>query len=195
MKKLIFSLLFSLFLAGGTDWVSAAITERIIHAGNTPLASDCQVTQTSFMELTVLPCFWTTTGQARIVPKEKVPDLVGAIARGEVEMLPDGKRVRGWLINKDGSFVSKRKTYRVIPKAVLTVVAGQTYIVYMLRAPGQNRMNIVLMDSEDPRPSTFINYLVFEFDVPFGTIDLSTVPLEVFTVRPNFPPAKGLFEK
>ncbi|KKL79491.1 hypothetical protein LCGC14_2014320, partial [marine sediment metagenome] len=61
MKTLVISLLL-LFLGGGYDGVSAAITERIIYAGNTPLASDCRVTQTGPMELTVMPCSWTTTG-------------------------------------------------------------------------------------------------------------------------------------
>ena len=193
MKTLVISLLL-LFLGGGFDGVSAAITERIIYAGNTPLASDCRVTQTGPMELTVMPCSWTITGEARIVPREKVPDLQGAIARGEVELMPDGKRVRGWLKNKNGSYIRKQATYQVIPKAVLTIVAGQKYVVYMLQGPGQT-MNIALMDPEDPRPSTFINYLVFQFVVPAGTTDLGTITLEVFTVRPDFPPAKGLFEK
>ena len=188
--KVFIAALFLLF----STLARAGIVDRVIYAGDTPLASDCRVTQTGPMELTVMPCSWTITGEARIVPKEKVPDLKGAMARGEVEMMPDGKRVRGWLKNRNGSFVRKRQTYRVIPKAVLTITAGQKYVIYMLKGPGQT-MNIALMDPEDPRPDTFIDYLIFEFDVPAGTTDLSTIILEVFTVRPNFAPRKGLFEK
>ncbi|KKM22845.1 hypothetical protein LCGC14_1621180 [marine sediment metagenome] len=189
--KTFIAILIALFLGGSAQ---AAITERVIYAGDTPLASDCQVTQTGLMELTVMPCFWTTTGQARIVPKEKVLNLTGAISRGDVEMLPDGKRVRGWLIDKQGNIIERSATYRVTPKAVLTITAGQKYVVYMLQGPGQT-INIALMDPADRRPNTFIDYLVFNFNVPAGTTDLSAVAIEVFTVRPNFPPAKGLFEK
>ena len=198
MKILIVALLL-LLLGGGTDWVSAGITERVIYAGDTPLASDCQVTQTGFMELTVMPCFWTTTGEAKILGP--IASFVAATGIGLVaQALREGKaewhhnRVRVWFRDKHGNIIERSVTYQVTPKVVLTMVAGQKYVVYMLRGLGQT-MNIALMDPADPLPSTFINYLVFAFDVPFGTIDLSTVTLEVFTVRPHFPPAKSLFEK
>ena len=214
MKKTWIVLLFLVALGAGGSWVSAAITERVIHAGDTPLASDCRVTQTGPMELTVMPCFWTTTGEARIVDVTKaignfadntlptfkerftsgIQELEHRVAAGEIEYMPDGKRIRGWLKNKDGSIIRKKATYRVAPKTVLTIVAGQKYVVYMLRGPGQT-MNVALMNPADTRPSTFIDYLVFKFDVPVGTTDLNTITLEVFTVRPNFPPRKGLFEK
>ena len=196
MKILIISLLFALFLGGVAQ---ATIIERVIYAGDTPLASDCLVTQTGPMELTVMPCFWTTTGQARILGP--IDSLIAATGIGTVaRALREGKaewhynRVRVWLRDKQDNIIERSVTYQVTPKAVLTIVAGQKYAVYMLQGPGQT-MTITLMDPEDPRPSTFINYLVFRFDVPTGTTDLSTITFEVFTVRPDFPPAKSLFEK
>ncbi len=200
LKTLIISLSL-LFIGAGGSWVSAAITERVIYAGDTPLASDCRVMQTGPMELTIMPCFWTTTGEARIFSAwqsirawiDNGP-LAEAISTGRAEWMPDGRRIRGWLTDKQGNIIERSKTYWVVPKAVLTIVAGQKYIVYMLKGLGQT-MNIALMNPSDPSPETVINYLIFKFDVPAGTTDLSTITLEVFTVRPNLPPRKGLFEK
>lgn len=203
MKAFVVGLLIVLFFGGLPEGISAAITERVIYAGDTPLESDCQVTQTGPMEITVMPCFWTTTGEARILTPSIIEWAAAklgqgafgrAIGQNRAEWMPDNKRIRGWLVDSQGNIIERSVTYRLGQLAVLTITAGQKYRAYMVDGPG-NTMTIFLMDPIDPLPFGFINYLIFKFDVPAGTTDLSTVTLEVFTVRPDFPPAKGLFEK
>lgn len=172
----------------------SAIIERVIHAGDTPLASTCTVTQTGPMELTVLACSFTTTGQARIVAKEKVPSLPNEIAAGRVQMMPDGKRVRGWLRNKDGTIIDKSKTHTAVTSTALIITAGDTWVVYLTDGPGVT-MPVVLQKAGDPRPANFVEFIVMPFTVPIGTTDLSTIDIEVFTVKPDFPPPRPLFER
>ncbi|KKL90961.1 hypothetical protein LCGC14_1899480 [marine sediment metagenome] len=196
--KILVLLLLLLFLPGGGTGVFAAITERVIYAGDTPLASDCQVTQTGFMELTVMPCFWTTTGEAKILGP--IASFVAATGIGLVaQALREGKaewhhnRVRVWFRDKHGNIIERSVTYQVGQGSADHNSRTEVQSLHV-DGPG-NTMTIFLMDPIDPLPFGFINYLIFKFDVPFGTIDLSTVTLEVFTVRPHFPPAKSLFEK
>lgn len=191
MKKVIISLVFwFLFAASG----QARIVERTIYAGDTPLRSDCTVSQSGPMELTIVPCFWTITGQAKIVDRGKVSGLEGRTLRGEVEMMADGKRVRGWMKREDGTVVRKSVKYRLALMSVFSITAGGRYVLYMVNTVGQ-AMNVVLMSADDPRPATFIDYLVFPFDVPAGTTDLTTIDMEVFTVKPGFPLPKDIFTR
>ena len=172
---------------------NAVIVERVIYAGDTPLTSNCTVTQTGPMELAVSSCSWTTTGQSKVVAREKVPNLANEIAADRVVMMPDGKRVRGWLKDKGGNIIERSRT-RVLAPTVLNIIAGEEWVVYMVDGPGVT-MNLILQPWDVKSPGGLIDYLIMPFKVPLGTTDLSVINIEVFTVRPDFPPAKGLFEK
>ena len=198
MKKLIISLLIVLFLGGVAH---AAITERIIYAGPTPLASTCQVTQTGPMELTVAPCTFTTTGWARIygilqslVARSGVGELARAVAQGKAEWTSNGLRIRGWLRDKQGNIIERSATWRLPSAESVTVTPGNTYFLYLVKKAGVT-MEIKLLPVNDPTPTTYVHYLALDFTVPLGTTDLSTVKIEVYTVRRGDRPAKGLFEK
>ncbi|HEB26529.1 MAG TPA: hypothetical protein ENI05_01960 [Porticoccus sp.] len=198
MKALIISLLLIL-VGGGFDGISAAITQRIIHAGDTPLFSDCGVTQTGPMELTVTPCTFTTTGEARIASRlNSVFALTGigpvAQALREDKAEWHGNRVRAWLRDKQGNIIEKSVTWRLPTVEIIGVTPGETYFLYLIEDVGVT-MEVLLIPVSSPRPAGYIHYLAFEFTVPLGTTNLSSVDIEVFTVRPDFPPAKGLFEK
>ena len=200
LKTLIISLLL-LFLGAGGSWVSAAITERVIYAGDTPLTSNCRVTQTGPMELTIAPCTFTTTGEAKIFSifesigaRLGVGRLANAIVEDRAEMVKDGMRVRGWLTDKQGNIIEKSVTWRLPTAEIITVAPGETYFIYLVKKAGAT-METVLLPVSDLSPISYIHYLAFEFTVPLGTTNLGGIEIEVFTVRPDFPPTKGLFEK
>ncbi|KKL25629.1 hypothetical protein LCGC14_2403380 [marine sediment metagenome] len=200
MKKLIISLLL-LFLGGVYGVVSAGITERVIYAGDTPLFSDCNITQTGPMELTVAPCTFTTTGEAKIFnifesigARLGVGRLAKAITENRAEMMKDGMRVRGWLINKQGNIIERSVTWRLPTTKIIAVIPDETYFIYLVKKVGVT-MGTALLPVSSPRPADYIHHLAFEFTVPLGTTNLSGIEIEVFTVKPNFAPAKGLFEK
>lgn len=163
----------------------ANIIERIIYAGDTPLASTCTVTQTGPMELTISACSLTTTGQAKIIKREKVRNLPTDILAGRAEIMPDNKWVRVWLKNKNGNFINKSKTYTLLNPVVLTIPPGNTWVVYLTSKPG-SRMGVVFQSWTSPRPTNFIEYIIIEFNVPIGTINLNTIDIEILTVKPNF---------
>ncbi len=201
MKTLIISLLFALLLPGGGTGVFAAITEQTIYAGDTPMFSNCSVEQTGPMELTVMPCSWTTPGLARVFSiLESLPAQIGlgelgkALRENKAEWLPGHQRVRVWWRDAEDNIIKKSRTRVLSVPKVLTITAGTFWVVYMVDGPGVT-MDIVLQPWKVERPDNTLDYLIFEFDVPVGTTDLNTIDLEVFTVRPDFPPAKGIFEK
>ncbi len=181
--------------------VQAAISDRVIYSGDTPLASDCKVVQTGPLELTVAPCSFTTTGQARVFGRvQSMPALIGvgplatAVREGRAEWMQGGHRIRGWLTDKQGNIIERSVTWRLPTAAIITVTPGDTYFIYLVKKAGVT-METALLPVSSPRPTGYIHYLAFEFTVPLGTTDLSGIEIEVFTVRPDFPPAKGLFEK
>lgn len=178
-----------------------AVVERVIHSGDTPLFSDCKVTQTGPMELTVAPCTFTTTGEAKVFGvAESLPAMVGigplanALREGKAEWMSGSLRVRAWLRNGQGNIIERSRT-RFLPVAAVTVVpAGNVYFLYLIEKPGPT-LGVVLMSTSSPRPLNYIHILAFDFTVPVGTTDLSGIEIEVFTVKPGFPPSKGLFQK
>lgn len=200
MKKLIIGLIVS-FLLGGIPDTSAGITERVIYAGDTPLYSDCTVVQSGPLELTVPPCMFTTTGQAKIFNRlQSLPAMVGAgplaaaVRDGKAEWMRDGLRIRAWIRDKQGKIIERAVTYQLPVASVITVPPGDTYFIYLVENPGK-KMDTVLLPTNAPSPSNYVHYLAFEFTVPLGTINLSGIKIEVFTVRPSFPPARSMFEK
>ena len=196
MRSVIIGFFLSALLAASSQ---AGITERVIYAGNTPLASDCRVTQTGPMELTVAPCSFATTGEARIASRlDSAFALmgVGPIAQALREDKAEwhGNRVRIWLRDKEGNIIEKSVTWRLPTVEIIGVTPGETYFLYLIEDVGVT-MEVLLIPVSSPRPAGYIHYLAFEFTVPLGTTDLGGIEIEVFTVRPNFPPVKSLFEK
>ncbi len=198
MKPWIISFVLWFFFASP---VQAGIVERVIYAGDTPLFSDCSLTQTGPMELTVTPCTFATTGQARIFSRiQSLPAQAGigalasAVRQGRAEWMHGGQRIRGWLTDKQGNIIEKSATWRLPVTNVITVIPGETYFIYLIKKAGVT-MEVALIARSVPKPIGYIHYLAFEFEVPLGTTDLNSIEIEVFTVRPDFPPAKGLFEK
>ena len=199
MKKYFILLLLFVLLGSGTDWISAAMTQRIIHAGDTPLFSDCNITQTGPMELTVTPCTFTTTGEAKIVSRlDSAFALTGlgpvaeALREGKAEW--HGNRVRAWLRDKNGNIIERSATYHLPVASLITVPPGDTYFVYLVKNPGL-KMEAILLPANAPRPANYVHHLAFEFAVPPGTTNLSGIEIEVFTVLSGSAPTKGMFEK
>lgn len=198
MKIIVASFLFLfLFVSSGR----ADITERVIYAGDTPLFSDCTVIQTALMELTINPCSYKTTGEARVFGViESLPARVGmgplgaAIAQGKAEWMPDGARVRVWLRDKDGVIIERAVSYRLPIAKTLSVVAGSQYMIHLVKAGGTT-MDVILALGSDPRPANYVHFLTFRFTVPAGTTDLANVQIKVFTVKDGYLPKKGMFEK
>ncbi len=199
MKKIWISLLFFFLLLGGTDTPFASIGQRIIHAGDTPLASTCTVAQTGPMELTVSKCSFTTTGQAKILSRldsafamTGLGEVAQALQEGKAEW--HGSRVRVWLRDKQGNIIERSKTHVRNVATTVTVPGPGQWVVYLIYGPGIN-LNVVLQLWSDPRPTNYVEYIVMPFVVTVGTTNLNTINLEVFTVLPGFPPPKGMFEK
>lgn len=178
------------------------IKKRIIHAGETPLFSDFTVAQTGPMQLTVSGGSFQITGQARVLPKEKVPREF--LEDGRAEMMPDGKRVRVWLQDKATKKIESKSFRRVIVgNTVINIVAHPTkdknYRID-LESPSDTVMMVSTKSwlagqldvSYGPNYSHFI---VLPFVVPSGTTDLSGINIEVFTVLPGFPPKPLAWEK
>ncbi len=198
MKNLFVYLLLLFGLSAGTATADIVITT--IYAGPTPLKSDCPVTQTGPMELTVSRCSWTTTGTARVFSRIKslpaqigLGDLGQALREGKAEWLPGHQRVRAWLRDDQGNIIDRSRT-RVLPgPAVLAIVPGN-WVVYMVDGAGAT-MDLMLRSLEDTQPPGMIDYLILSLNVPPGTTDLSTVKIEVFKVLSGSAPDKGTFEK
>ncbi len=198
MKRIILSLFFW-FLLGG--FAQADIVERVIYAADTPLFNDCSVTQTGLMELTIAPCSFTTTGQARVFSVIKslpaklgIGELARALDRGEAEWLPGNMRVRAWLKSKNGDIIARSERLLLTIPSILVIPAGDTYFIYLVRKAGPI-MEAVLLPVSAPQPDNNVHILAYEFEVPIGTTDLSEVIIEVFTVKSGKKPKKGMFEK
>ncbi|KKL22781.1 hypothetical protein LCGC14_2431990, partial [marine sediment metagenome] len=139
MKVLVtaFFLLFStLAQADIVDWV--------IYAGDTPLTTDCRITQTGPMELTVEPCTFTTIGKARIFNAlQALPARIGvgalaeALRDGKAEWMPAGLRIRAWLQDKQGNVIERSVTYQLPVTSVMTVPAGDEYYIYLEKVGGE----------------------------------------------------------
>lgn len=199
MKTVILIGLLTALLLVDVGPVAAGITERIIYAGDTPLASDCQLTRTGPMELTVVPCTFTTTGQAKIMSRlDSAFALTGlgsvAQALREDKAEWHGNRVRAWLRDKNGEIIERSITYRLTTSNSMLVPVGGPYFIYLVKKSSL-KMEVILLSTRAPRPANYIHILAFEFPVPLGTTNLSGIDMEVFTVKPDFPPAKSLFEK
>jgi len=170
------------------------ITERIIHAGNTPLFSNFTVTQTGPMQLTVSGGDFQITGQASIMKRGEVPPAF--FTDGRAELMPDGVRARVWHQDKVTKVIkdrSKRRT--IVESTVVNILSHPTkaraYEVNLL-SPSDILMQIQvdswLEDQPDvPQSPNYTHILVFRFVVPPATTNLSGIDIRVLKVLPGFP--------
>ncbi len=198
MKRLFITCLLLILITPAL--LRADIVERITYSGDTLLKSTCTVTQTGPMELTFTACKWTTTGRSKLFSVlESMPAQLGlgelgeAIKQGKAEWSHGRTRVRAWLRDKQGNIIERSRT-RVLTPTVLAITAGATWVVYMVDGPGVT-MNLVLEKWNGTQLAGSLDYLLLPFEVPAGTIDLSGIKIEVFTVKSGRKPPKGLFEK
>ena len=197
MKMLIVGFLLLILVSD----IQARITKRVIHAGDTPLFSDCTVTQTGPMQLTVKPCTFVTTGRAKIfdviraLPAQiGVGELAKALREDKAEWMPDGLRVRGWIQDEKGKIIDKSTSYHLLTKGVINITTPGVYVILLMKSSGFN-MDVVLASSYSPSMVNYVHILALEFDVPLGTINLSDVDIILYTVKPGHRPKKGIFEQ
>ena len=167
-----------------------------IYAGNTPLACSVLVEQTGPMELTVRAGSFTTTGQARIRQYDpQVHDSL--IASRKCELLPDGKRIRGWIQDKIGKPIDISRTYRLPTDRVITLTSDPTRTVaYNIDLIGQNtiadvhvkRRIVGVEEYSPPAPGwSRIHELLFEFMLPSGAANITPIDIFTLTVKSGFP--------
>ena len=188
--------LLCLFLATGS--ASAEVRGRVMYAGETPLASTCTVSVVAPMTLRIAPCVFTTTGEARV--RAYRPEHHQALLdEGKAERLPhDPTRVRLWKLGKDGQPVERSQAL-TLPAAVdMVATPGATHRIVLTRRGDTVRLDALLQRRPTrgaypafPPGHAPVQILAFDFAVPAGTTDLHTVPVEVFTVLPGFPPGTG----
>ena len=175
---------------------------RLIYAGDTPLACTLQVEQTGPLTLTVRAGSLTTTGEARIVrPAEGEAEAVAAkVATGDAEWLPDGERLRVWLRDAQGGFVSKARRYTLAADVALPIVpdAGEAKEYLAELAVNGASVDVLLRGHflGDARPAVPagwqpVHWLVGPFVVPTGATSLAAVEIPVFGVMAGFPPGTG----
>jgi hypothetical protein len=168
---------------------------QTIYAGDTPLACTVRVEQTGPMQLTVRAGRFTTTGEARITPEQ--PDDPGEIAAGRAERLPDGVRVRRWLLDAQGAPWRPSVTHTLRTDAPFPLTADSTSPkTYLIELGLLNGTPEVLCRSQlagealpDP-PAGWepVHWLAGPFVVPAGATTLDALAIPVFAVLPDFPP-------
>jgi len=177
------------------------LKNRIIYAGDTPLFSDFTVTQTGPMQLTISGGDFWITGQARIVDKHKVPS--DFFDDGRAERMPDGKRVRVWLQDKQTKqIMDKSKRRKIVGQTVVNITSHPTKTKEYridLESPTDIVMQIKIKSWLENQPvdkygPNYTHFIVLPFTIPAGTTDLSGIDIEVFTVLPGFPPSTPEWE-
>lgn len=172
----------------------------LIYAGDTPLASTIAVDQTGPMQLTVRAGSVTTTGQARIRRYDpRVHDAT--IASGKAELLPDGKRVRGWHQDRTGNPIEMSRTYTLASDTVVALTSDLTrFVAYDvdLIAQGVNvgvhvkRKIIGVEEYGGPPPGwKKLHELLFEFVLPPGVATVTPIDIFALIVKPGFPEGTG----
>ena len=177
--------------------IKSNIGKGQIYAGDTPLFSSIVVEQTGLMQLTVKAGAFRSTGQARIL------DGVHAelIAAGKAEKMADG-RTRAWLQDTNGNPVDKAKTHTLPADEVLNIISDVTFdTLYEIDLVTDGTQVTVLMRSKlDDEIEAYADLpvgwerahdLIYEFRVPAGASDISSIDIFVLEVLPGFPPGTG----
>ena len=198
----IYSFLLIAFLASPAI---AGVVQRIIYAGETPLASTCTASLTGPMQITIPACSFTTTGQARVMPMtdSNRAQLRDYLSKNMAEKHPDG-RIRVWLQKKDGTIHERSRTVTLSVGTVLDIPTPVVNTLYQAGLGIKAGVGSVFLQSSidggntwTPAPPmgwNFVHILIFPFLVPSGDFDLSDDPIEVFTVLPGFPAGTGPLE-
>lgn len=184
--------------------IQTKITNGLIYAGNTPLASTIAIAQTGPMQLTVRAGSFTTTGQSRIVdvPEDaaKLVQLQTLIAQGGAEYLPGNRQARVWLADSAGALL-KAQTFTLAADAVFNLTSDSVDSkAYQAELGHVGGVVDVLMRSrftQDKYSNAPVGWkkihdIIFEFSLPPGTTDLSGLDIFVLAVLPGFPPGTGV---
>ena len=172
----------------------------LIYAGETPFASSIEVAQTGPMTLTIRAGSFTTTGEA-VIRRYEAAAHGALVASGKAERLAGGERVRVWLQDADGQPIDKAATSTLGADIAMPVTADPGLVTSWRAALALDPAAAVTILPQSrlggaPWPATpagwrVIHTLVYNFDVPPGTVTLTTVPIYVVTVRPGFPSGTG----
>ena len=178
--------------------ITSIIWRGLIYAGDTPLALTIIVEQTGPMQLTVRAGSFTSTGQARIRPYTLADDAL--IAAGFAESLPDRQRVREWIERRDGT-LDKAKTYTLAVEQVINLTSDPlkpvAYDVDLISNGTQTgvlvKRKVVGVEeySDPPLGWQKVHELLFEFVLPPGCADVTTIDIYALTVKPGFPSGTG----
>lgn len=176
----------------------AGIVNRVIYAGETPLASTCAASLTGLMQITIPACSFTTTGESRVISPEKVTaEIETWISNGKAARMPNG-RVRVWLQKRDGTVHEKSRTATLLSDAVLNIPTPLVNTLHRAALGVTSGVAFIMVQSStnggrswSPAPPAgwrLVHILIFPFLVPAGDTDLTDNTIEVFGVLPGFPP-------
>jgi hypothetical protein len=180
--------------------ITSRVGHGLIYAGDTPLALTIVVEQTGPMQITVRAGAFTSTGQARIRPY--VPEAHDAmIEAGLAELLPDGARVRLWILGADGVPVARARTFVLVEDQVIDLASDPTrpvaYDVDLvtdgLIADVLVKRKVVGVEEYGAPPAgwTKVHELLFEFVLPPGCADITPIEIRALSVLPGFPLGTG----
>jgi hypothetical protein len=180
--------------------IKSEIGRGLIYAGDTPLVCTITVEQTGPMRIVVRAGIFTTTGQARILDYDPVAHDP-FIADGRAETLPDGKRVRIWLQDKNGAPIDKAATHRLGADQVIDVTSDpQRAVAYKVDLFSDGAQTDVLVKRKvigieqygDPPPDwQKVHELLFAFGLPPACADITPLDIYALTVKPGFPDGTG----
>ena len=190
--------LFFYFLFIWQSSAQADIVDRVIHAGETPLASSCTVSLTGPMQLTISGCSFTTTGYYHTVPANKAPANVhGLIASGKAEKLADG-RIKVWLQNKDGTVFEKSRTIILSSDVAINIPILPEAAWHRITLGVSASVGSVVAQSwtattrrwlpDPPVGWEPIHILMLEFLVPAFQNNLNNITIQAIKILPGFPP-------
>ena len=175
--------------------LKSELYKGLIYAGDTPLASSILVEQTGPMQLTVKAGNFTSTGQARIIdPAEsKDPSIKGKmqslLARNLAESMPDGRRYRVWIHDKQGIPLDKNGSYTLASDRAVNIPVLVTAKTYSIELGLVGSTPTIWVEGLEPQPANYkpIHKLVYPFIVPGGTANLAGVDMNYLQVLPGFP--------
>lgn len=174
------------------------LRERVIYAGETPLASSIRVAVAGPRALVVRAGVWTTTGQARVVACTAAnrAALAALVAADGAEWLADGVWARVWQCDAAGQIVERARTYQLAGEVVLALpppAAVPRWARGELGLLGETvTARLAVRGAGEPYAAPagwrLVAVLVEEFALPAGAADLAALQPVALAVRPGFPP-------
>lgn len=170
------------------------------HAGDTKNASTITIEQTGPLQLTVRAGTWTTPGRQSFAPIAALADPASLVAAGLAEYMPDGQRLRLWVLDQNGQPIERSVAYTLPADVVFTLTADPTDVKeYQFELGLFHGACDVLCRSRiagealplEPAGWVEIHWLG-GLTLPAEATDLTAIPVSVFTILPDFPPGEGV---